>query len=163
MRVYVPGTTRLLMRLHAEGRFDPPVIGRAVTADLRAEFPGADQEMLEYEALADAARASLRLLAEDLALPARRVVLAVDVPDGAVGSVGGDTSCVEISVPVMRRDVAAFMIDDLGDVRIVRTAAAEVSERADRESIDTMVGALAEVDDLSLQWYANQELDKILG
>ena len=60
-------------------------VGFAVTAPLRAEYPDWSEEDLEYLAMQDASRASLRLLAgSDPGEPPLRVVIADDVPDGLV-------------------------------------------------------------------------------
>ncbi|GAA3504037.1 hypothetical protein GCM10019016_111500 [Streptomyces prasinosporus] len=53
-----------------------------MTPALREWYLSDDIEELEYAALSRAALASLRLLAADPGAPRRRVVVAVDVPDG---------------------------------------------------------------------------------
>jgi len=64
VRVYVPATISMLRRLVADGELRP-VAGTAfaVTPALRESYATGDTEELEYAAMADAARASLRLLA----------------------------------------------------------------------------------------------------
>ena len=54
--------------------------GFAVTPALREAYASGDAEELEYAAMTEAARASLRLLAADPAAPPRRVVLAAEMP-----------------------------------------------------------------------------------
>ncbi|MDQ6659231.1 MAG: hypothetical protein M3Z00_13595, partial [Actinomycetota bacterium] len=61
MRVYLPGTFALLRDLVANGQLHPASgIAFAVTQSLRSEYPDTDAEELEYLAMSDAARASLR-------------------------------------------------------------------------------------------------------
>jgi hypothetical protein len=85
MRVYVPATRAGLARLVAEGSIVPEGPSFGVTPSLTgwagADGPAGDEEF-ELVALCEAARQSLRLIAEEAA-EACRVVLAVDVPDGA--------------------------------------------------------------------------------
>ncbi|MCA1672040.1 MAG: hypothetical protein LC799_07505, partial [Actinobacteria bacterium] len=84
MRVYVPATLHMLQTLVDDGEF-VPVSGTAfaLTPSLRESYATGDTEELEYAAMGEAARASLRLLSAELdgdpkAL-ARRVVVAADV------------------------------------------------------------------------------------
>src|SRR5712671_4314899 len=58
--------------------------GYAVTPALREAYASGDEEELEYAALTEAARASLRMLATDPASPPRRVVLVAEIPDEQV-------------------------------------------------------------------------------
>ncbi|WP_428837947.1 DUF6912 family protein, partial [Streptomyces thermocarboxydus] len=84
MRVYVPLTLPGLAEAHRTGQLgDGPFTAYAVTPALREWYVSDDLEELEYAALGRAALASLRLLAADPAAPRRRVVVAVDVADGA--------------------------------------------------------------------------------
>ena len=57
-----------------------PRPGFAVTPALREAYVSGDAEELEYAALTEAARASLRLIAADPVAPPRRVVLAAEIP-----------------------------------------------------------------------------------
>ena len=85
MRVYVPATWPMLRTLVRSGELDP--IGGtafALTPRLREHYTSGDDEELEYAAMNEAARASLRLLSVELCLdeertPARRVVVAADL------------------------------------------------------------------------------------
>src|SRR5262249_62344149 len=79
MRVYLPATVETLRRLLEGGEIGPaPLRGYAVTPALREWYVDDDLEELEYAALLDAARASLRLLDLDQKAPRRRVVIAAD-------------------------------------------------------------------------------------
>ena len=92
MRVYVPATMSMLQRLVADGELRP-VAGTAfaVTPALRESYASGDTEELEYAAMADAARASLRLLAtgSDGEL-LRRVVVCADVDGGVCSTTSAD-------------------------------------------------------------------------
>ena len=87
MRVYVPATWPMLRKLVDTGLLDP--IGGtafALTPMLREFYTSGDDDELEYAAMLEAARASLRLLAVEFGLgedgvPARRVVVAADLDD----------------------------------------------------------------------------------
>ena len=66
MRVYLPATSASLRSLLNTGALaGPPLTGFAVTPGLREYYLDDDLEELEYAASAQAARASLRLLAAD--------------------------------------------------------------------------------------------------
>ncbi|MFD0887998.1 DUF6912 family protein, partial [Streptosporangium algeriense] len=89
MRVYLPCTLPALARVATVGELGPaPLTGYAVTPALVEWYASGDTEELEYVALTEAARASLRMIAEDradgLKVPARRVVIAAEVPDDEV-------------------------------------------------------------------------------
>src|SRR5258708_26304093 len=82
MRVYLPATLPTLAELHKTGLVAPaPLTAYAVTPALREWYTEGDSEELEYAALTDAARASLRLLAASPEAPRRRVVVAAELPD----------------------------------------------------------------------------------
>ena len=125
------------------------------------------KRQLEYAALNRAALASLRLLAADPEAVRRRVVVAVDVPDGAA-----------VADPDRGLDPAA-----LGEVRVARgvalaKAAAVHVDASDAEG-DVAAGAraLAAADggdddaqfvvdgteDHELLWYATQEIANLVG
>ncbi|HQV21437.1 MAG TPA: hypothetical protein PLC22_24375, partial [Gordonia sp. (in: high G+C Gram-positive bacteria)] len=66
MRVYLPATLAMLMRLNEVGEFTP--IGGtafALTPALREAYLSGDDEELSEAAMREAARASLRLLAAE--------------------------------------------------------------------------------------------------
>ena len=93
MRVFLPSTLPALARALQTGQLTSPgqlsdagqagqegsAPGFAVTPALREAYASGDEEELEYAALTEAARASLRLLAADPAAPPRRVVLAAEL------------------------------------------------------------------------------------
>src|ERR1700688_1934804 len=85
MRVSLPATLPSLVGILAKGEAGPaPLRAFAVTPALREAYMNGDDEELEYVAMLEAARESLRLLDADQDAPRRRVVLAADVPDADV-------------------------------------------------------------------------------
>ncbi|MFC5826846.1 DUF6912 family protein [Nonomuraea insulae] len=164
MRVYLPCTLPALTSAVEAGGLGPaPLTGYAVTPALTEWYASGDTEELEYVALTEAARASLRLLAADgaEAVP-RRVVLAVEVPDGSV-TVGVDLeerATVRLSEPVPMTKVAAVHIDDEYAVADVEAAIAALpaSDGGDDDARFTVDGAEAH----ELMWYATQEIPDLL-
>jgi len=136
VRVYVPATSGLLGVLQAEGRLPGPVRAHAVTDELRAAWPEADEESLEYAAMMAAAATSAGLRgAEDRP---RRYVVAADVPE--VSAVPGeDPSLVDVAADVVLKRVAAIHADT-----------------EDRTDLDGPDGDEEPDDDLA--WFATQEL-----
>jgi hypothetical protein len=160
MRVYVPATWPMLARMVKNSRLDPMGgTAFALTPKLRESYTSGDEEELEYVAMAEAARASLRLLGVEFGLgedevPARRVVVAADVDatlrpdldDGAVRITGG--------VPM--ESVAAVHVDTEEAEYAVRQAAGAV-DAADMGDLDAefLVG---EAEDHELAWYDPSEV-----
>jgi hypothetical protein len=164
MRVYLPFTLPSLARLLADAQTAGPSLrGFAVTPTLREWYSSGDEEELEYVALTQAARASLRLLHADPGAPARRVVLAAEVPDVQVtGGAGFDEpAVVEIKVPVRLADVVAGHIDDplAGPDVKAAIAALAAADEGDEDARFTVDGAEGH----ELMWYATQELGHVTG
>jgi hypothetical protein len=162
MRVYLPGTARTLRALLDTGQIgSPPLTGFAVTPSLREWYVDDDIEELEYAALLEAARGSLRMLDEDPTAPRRRVVIAADVPDDVVTLRPDlDRAVVTISAPVPMRFVASAHVDGPEAEKDVAAAADAVLE-ADLGSDDAQfVVDGAEGHDLA--WYASQEIAALL-
>jgi hypothetical protein len=171
MRVFVPSTLPALARALQAGYLGPdpadpadpagpagPVTGFAVTPALREAYASGDEEELEYTALGEAARASLRLLAEDPAAPARRVVLAADIPAGQVSwdARHGEPGRVVIAEPVPVESLAAGHVDDPEAGEDVKHAAQALAaaDAGDEDAAFTVDGAEGH----ELGWYATQEL-----
>ena len=159
MRVYLPTTLTALVCLLRAGEIGPaPVRGYAVTPALREWYASGDLEELEYVAMAHAARASLRLLADDPLAPSRRVVLAADVPDGQVRRGGGfdEPTLVEVGAPVTMDQVVSGHVDDLLAVDDIAEAAAALpaADKGDDDAQFAVDGAEGH----ELLWYASQEL-----
>ena len=157
MRVYVPATAPLLTTMLEVGEVPPGTVF-AVTPALREWYAEGDDEELEYAALTEAARASLRLLDLDPTAPRRRVVLAVEVPDAAVAP--GDPAeraAVVLATAVPFSAVASGHLDHAEAEADVRRAAALVLE-ADLGS-GSALEAVEDVEGHELLWFGTQELD----
>ncbi|MFN2560955.1 MAG: hypothetical protein ABR571_06640 [Jatrophihabitans sp.] len=163
MRVYLPGTSTILQSLLETGAVGPaPLTAFAITPGLREWYVDDDPESLEYAAMVEAARGSLRLLDSDRDAARRRVVLAVDVPDGSVAVRDDlDRGVVEVAAPVPLAAVASVHVDD-ADAQDTVAQAAEAVIAADLGA----PGAQEKVDDAEgyeLSWYANQEIAALLA
>jgi len=162
VRVYLPATTRTLRHLVDTGELGPaPLTGFAVTPGLREWYAEGEVDELEYAALLEAARGSLRLLDEDPTSARRRAVVAADVPDGAVSARPDlDRAVVRVEQPVPLGLVAAVHLDGPDAEPAVRAAADAVLE-ADLGSDDAKF-ALDEAEGHELLWYASQEVGPLL-
>ncbi|AYN41023.1 hypothetical protein D9753_21515 [Streptomyces dangxiongensis] len=168
MRVYVPLTLTALAEAHRTGELaSGPLVAYAVTPALREWYLSDDIEELEYAALSRAALASLRLLAADPDAVRRRVVVAVDVPDGVAGADpdrGLDPAAlgevtVKTAVPLAK--AAAVHVDADDAERDVR-AAADALDAADGGDDDAQF-VVDGADDHELLWYATQEIPNLVG
>jgi hypothetical protein len=134
------------------------VPGFAVTPALREAYASGDEEELEYAALTEAARASLRLLAENPATPPRRVVLAAELPAEQVKPDARDDEPARVlvvtAVPLTR--LVSAHVDDTDAVADVRAAvgALPAADSGDEDAQFTVDGAEGH----ELGWYATQEL-----
>jgi hypothetical protein len=159
MRVYLPATLPALARLLRTGEIgSAPVHGFAVTPALREWYASGDLEELEYVAMMHAARASLRMLADDPLAARRRVVLAADVPDEQVDHDGGfdEPTVVEIQASVGVDRVVSGHVDDLLAVADIEEAVAALpaADKGDDDAQFVVDGAEGH----ELLWYASQEL-----
>jgi hypothetical protein len=164
MRVYIPATLAMLQTLVDSGELVPVSgIAFALTPMLRESYAAGDTEELEYAAMNEAARASLRLLAAELdsdptVIP-RRVVVAADVervrlrPDL-------DDAAVTVTGVVPASAVAAVHVDGAEAEEAVRTAAA-VIDAADLGDPDAEF-TLGDAEDHEMAWYATQEIPFLL-
>jgi hypothetical protein len=166
MRVFLPSTLPALaeaLRVGQVGSGPGPVPGFAVTPSLREAYASGDEEELEYAALTEAARASLRMLAGDPAAPSRRVVLAAEIPADQVKPDAKDHEparvLISAAIPVER--LASGHVDDVeagADVRAAADAlpAADAGDEDARFAVDGAEGH-------ELGWYATQELSDLAG
>ncbi|MFF3851426.1 DUF6912 family protein [Streptomyces sp. NPDC002328] len=178
MRVYVPLTLPALAEAHKAGELGSgPLLAYAVTPALREWYVSDDVEELEYAALGRAALASLRLLAAEPAAPRRRVVVAVDVPDGATASdpaydraagadadQGDDPTAlgrVRVSVVVPLAKVASVHVD-AEDAEADVAAGARALAAADGGDDDAQ-HAVDGAEDHELLWFATQEIPNLVG
>jgi hypothetical protein len=167
--VYIPATVADLRSAVRSGLVSAPRRHAfAASAALARQYPGADQEELEYVAMQDAARASLRLLSMTGSADssgeagevgetgaAIRVVIAADAEAVAVNP-DGDASSVFLDAPIAWRDVAAVHLDGADAADAVRAAMA-VIDQADLGDPDAefLVGG---AEDFELAWYAPDEI-----
>jgi hypothetical protein len=188
VRVFLPCTLPRLKAALAAGEVGPaPVVACAVTSALREWYAEGDDEELEYVAMAEAARASLRLLDGELvadpSAPPRRVVLAADVDASAVtrrtgaGAGGADASgpgaggavaggaegtraAVTLSGPVPLSAVVSAHVDDAEAEDAVAAAAASVVA-AEMGSDDARF-ALDEAEGHELLWWHPSEFELLV-
>ncbi|KDQ67635.1 DUF6912 family protein [Streptomyces halstedii] len=168
MRVYVPLTLSGLATAHGAGEIGPgPLTAYAVTPSLREWYVSDDIEELEYAALNRAASASLRLIAGRPDEARRRVVVAVDVPDGeAVADPDQilDASSlgeVRIARAVALAKAAAVHVDADDAEKDVAAAAAALgaADLGDDDARFTVDGA----EDHELLWFGVQEIPGLIG
>ncbi|MEV5408025.1 hypothetical protein AB0K60_04160 [Thermopolyspora sp. NPDC052614] len=168
MRVYLPCTLPALARVLAEGELGPaPLTGYAVTPALIEWYVSGDTEELEYVALTEAARASLRMIMDDRAAGAdvagRRVVVAAEVPDRNVrmGSDLEERARIRIETAVPLAKVAAVHVDDPSAAPDIDAAIAALpaADEGDDDARFTVDGAEAH----ELMWYATQEIPDLLA
>jgi len=169
MRVFLPSTLPALAEALRAGQVgsgpgaapgaapgDQP--GYAVTPALREAYASGDEEELEYAALTEAARASLRMLAENPAAPPRRVVLAAEIPADQVKLDARDREpgrvLVTVAIPVDK--LASAHVDDTEAGPDVRSAA-DALDAADAGDDDARF-AVDGAEGHELGWYATQEL-----
>ncbi|MFJ8794831.1 DUF6912 family protein [Streptomyces sp. NPDC102462] len=171
MRVYVPLTLPGLTEAHRTGELgtEPtePLVAYAVTPALREWYLSDDIEELEYAALNRAALASLRQLAADPDAPRRRVVVAVDVPDGAAmpdpdrgldPAVLGEVR-VTGSVPLAKAAAVHADAADAEDDVAAAVTALPAADDGDDDAQFVVDGA----EDHELLWYATQEIPALVG
>ncbi len=155
-RVYVPSTLgRLRAVVTADGLGPAPFVGHAVTPAVREELADLGEEEWEYAASTAAAQSSLAMLHEDD--PARRVVIAVDVPSARPAGTE-DPTVVEVDEVVPFRLVGAVLADaaDAEDhVAAARAALAAGATDADRLADRCL--------DHELGWWAAQEIGDLLA
>jgi hypothetical protein len=165
MRCYLPASSTTLRDLLRERRLaasaDTPLTAFAVTPGMREWYLDDELEELEYAALAEAARASLRLLDADPAAARRRVVVALDAPDAAVEVRDDlDRGVVRLPVPVALAQIASVHVDDADAEAAVTAAAASIvaADLGGQEAQDRVDDA----DGYELAWYATQEIAALL-
>jgi len=169
MRVYIPSTLRLLDDACHAGELGPaPLTAYAVTPALREWYADGDDEELEYAAMAQAARASVGLLAADPGTARRRVVVAVEVSavPPADGSVELGDARLELHVVIPWTTVAAVHLDAAGAAAVVGKAA-DLWDAAHSDTgkggDDVAVFALDSCEGEDLLWYATQEIPDLLA
>lgn len=162
MRVYLPTSTSGLRALLDTGELGPPPLTAfAVTPGLREWYLDDVLEELEYAAMNEAARASLRLLDADPAAARRRVVVALDAADGDVEVRDDlDRGVVRLQSVVALTQVASVHMDDADAETAVAAAAslivsADLGDQSAQDQVDDAEG-------YELSWYATQEIADLL-
>jgi hypothetical protein len=164
VRVYLPTTLADLGSVLVAGEIGPaPLTGFAVTPALREWYASGDEEELEYVAMSQAARASLRMLHADTRAPRRRVVLAAELPDPVI-SVRNEfdrPGQVAITLPVMLSDVVSGHVDATDAAPDIDAAAGALpaADAGDGDAKFVVDGAEGH----ELLWYASQELIYLIG
>jgi hypothetical protein len=164
MRVYLPMTLAELGSALVAGQVGPaPVVGFAVTPALREWYASGDLEELEYMAMVQAARASLRKLHTDTKAPRRRVVLAAELPESVITSINGPEKPgkVSITLPVMFSDIVSGHVDS-DDAAADIDAASAALPAADAGDSDAKF-VVDSAEGHELLWYATQELIYLIG
>jgi len=155
----------MVQRLVADDEVD--AVGRtafAVTPALREAYTAGDDEELAEVAMAEAARASLRLLADEKpgehpAFTSRRVVIAADVGD-VKPRPDLDDAVVKLPGAIPMSAVASVHID-LQEAETDIARAREVIDQADLGDEEAEF-VLGDAEDHELAWYAAQELPFLL-
>ena len=161
MRVYIPATLAMLSLLIADGDFQPRSgTAFAVTPALRESYAEGDDDELAEVAIAEAAMASIRLLAteSDDDLPLRRAVVVADAD--AESRPDLDTAVVRLKGRVGLDQVVAVYVDNVAAEPAV-AAAIEVIDSADLGDEDAEL-TVGDAQDHALAWYATQELPFLL-
>ena len=161
MRVYIPATLAMLSLLITDGDFQPRSgTAFAVTPALRESYAEGDDEELAEVAIAEAAMASIRLLAteSDDDLPLRRAVVVADAD--AESRPDLDTAVVRLKGRVGLDQVVAVYVDNVAAEPAV-AAAIEVIDSADLGDEDAEL-TVGDAQDHALAWYATQELPFLL-
>ncbi|MEU6835633.1 MULTISPECIES: DUF6912 family protein [Streptomyces] len=167
MRVYVPLTLSGLAAAHGAGEVGPgPLTAYAVTPGLREWYVSDDIEELEYAALNRAAAASLRMIAGNPDEVRRRVVVAVDVPDGSAvadpdnGLSAASLGEVKIAAALPLAKAAAVHVDADDAEKDVAAAAAALgaADLGDDDAQFTVDGA----EDHELLWFGVQEIPQLI-
>ncbi|MGJ7906801.1 DUF6912 family protein [Actinopolyspora sp. H202] len=170
MRIYLPATVRMLREFFEQQQLRPlSGTAFALTPALRESYSSGDAEELEYAAMREAARASLRLISTELGdseeaeaeEPPRRVVISADVRDEeATLRPDLDYAVVRLANPVPWKKIAAVHVDTAESEEAVRQAAPLIDD-ADLGDEKAEL-ALGDAEDHELAWFAPQEVPFML-
>ncbi len=158
----MPATTTTLRELFDAGELGPaPVTAFAITPGLREWYLDEDADELEYAAMLEAARGSLRLIDADPDAARRRVVVAADIDDADVDVRDDlDRGVVRLRKAVPVKAIASAHVDDAEAEATVADAvqaiiAADLGDAASQDAVDDAEG-------YELSWYATQEIGTLL-
>lgn len=161
MRVYLPATTTQLKLLRDNGSLAGPRPATAATKESIGWYAESDLEEVEYAALLEAARLSLRMIDIDPGAARRRVVIAADVPDSAIElDPNTGRSAVRLLDELPLSELASIHVDG-ADAEPAITAAVAVLIEADLGSADAQF-TVDEAEGYELAWYGTQELGPLL-
>lgn len=173
MRIYLPATVRMLREFFEQQQFRPlSGTAFALTPALRESYSSGDAEELEYAAMREAARASLRLIATELGESRedeqeekpehpRRVVVSADVREEEVTLRPDlDYAVVRLANPVPWKKMAAVHVDTAEAEEAVRQVAPLIDD-ADLGDEKAEL-ALGDAEDHELAWFAPQEVPFML-
>ncbi len=177
LRVYVPATVAMLRELVNDRELRAiNDTAFAVTPALREAYASGDDDELAEVAMGEAARASLRLLAEEREAAVssaggdedddgyhapvyRRAVIAADVADAALRP-DLDDAVVRLSAAITYNQIASVHVD-LAEAEPAVAKAVDVIDAADLGDPDAEF-VLGDAEDHQLAWYAAQELPFLL-
>ncbi|GAB3558130.1 hypothetical protein J2S53_004177 [Actinopolyspora lacussalsi] len=170
MRIYLPATVRMLREFFEQQQLRPlSGTAFALTPALRESYSSGDAEELEYAAMREAARASLRLISTELGdsreaeteEAPRRVVVSADVRDEeATLRPDLDHAVVRLANPVPWKKIAAVHVDTAEAEEAVRQAAPLIDDADLGEEKAEL--ALGDAEDHELAWFAPQEVPFML-
>ncbi|SFT97656.1 hypothetical protein SAMN04487904_1184 [Actinopolyspora lacussalsi subsp. righensis] len=170
MRIYLPATVRMLREFFEQQQLRPlSGTAFALTPALRESYSSGDAEELEYAAMREAARASLRLISTELGdsreaeteESPRRVVVSADVRDEeATLRPDLDHAVVRLANPVPWKKIAAVHVDTAEAEEAVRQAAQLIDDADLGEEKAEL--ALGDAEDHELAWFAPQEVPFML-
>lgn len=164
-RVYAALAPSQLAQALATGALPSGAPVHAVTPALREHYADGDTEELELAAMLDAADSSLRLVA-DAGAPARRLVLAADVPAASVrprpaadGDPAEALSRVDLAEPLALRAVVSAHVDEAAAEADVEAAARALAaaDAGDDDASFVVDGAQGH----DLLWYDATELAEL--
>jgi hypothetical protein len=164
MRVYIPATVPMLRALAVDGQVTAVnSTAFALTPRLREYYASGSSEELEYAAMLEAVRASVRLIAayreSGAEIMPRRAVISADVDEVTLRP-DLDYAVVRLAAPVPMSSVASVHLDT-ADAEDAVVAAVAVIDAADLGDEDAEF-ALGDAEDHELAWYAPQELAFVL-
>ncbi|MFI5777768.1 DUF6912 family protein [Nocardia sp. NPDC051570] len=178
LRVYIPATVAMLRELVNDREIRAiNDTAFAVTPALREAYASGDDEELAEVAMGEAARASLRLLADEREAAVgssagdpdddagyhspvyRRAVIAADVTGATLRS-DLDDAVVRLSAAITYNQIASAHVD-LAEAEPAVAKAVDVIDAADLGDPDAEF-VLGDAEDHQLAWYAAQELPFLL-
>jgi hypothetical protein len=171
MRIYLPATLDELDAVTVTDDAARWTVGprgaHAVTTALVRALPDEDEEGLEYAAALEAADDSLALVASRPDAPRQRLVVTLEVPDGAVQTVEAGAGVAEEDAPAAS---AVEIVRTVPDVAIVCVHVDEPEAAPDVEAVlsaadgdgpeadEALDDALERVTEHDLLWYDWSEL-----